>query len=173
MSNEPKSWRGRVYTHGEKAQAVALAERVGTSAAARALGAPDSTVCNWRTRGIGAPKVSVPTPVAAVEVPALTPAVVAPAGPIVPTAAPAACPTARPRIAKVYTPSQVAQALERVAAIGVRPAAAELGISRNALRDWERMLRHNGWCDDYWDSQRLAWRTRAATFTESRPSRAA
>jgi transposase InsO family protein len=41
-------------------------------------------------------------------------------------------------VAKVYTPSQIAQALERVAAIGVRPAAKELGISRNALRDWER-----------------------------------
>ena len=52
--------------------------------------------------------------------------------------APTARSTARPRVAKVYTPTQIAQALERVAAIGVRPAAKELGISRNALRDWER-----------------------------------
>lgn len=41
-------------------------------------------------------------------------------------------------MAKVYTPSQIAQALERVEAIGVRPASTELGISRNALREWER-----------------------------------
>jgi transposase InsO family protein len=41
-------------------------------------------------------------------------------------------------VAKAYTPTQVAQALERVAAIGVRPAATELGISRTTLRDWER-----------------------------------
>ena len=50
MSNEPKSGRGRVYTQEEKVQAVALAARLGTSAAARALGAPSSTVDNWRTR---------------------------------------------------------------------------------------------------------------------------
>ncbi|HYC99640.1 MAG TPA: DDE-type integrase/transposase/recombinase, partial [Phycisphaerales bacterium] len=48
--------------------------------------------------------------------------------------------TRRARVAKTYTPSQVAQALERVAAIGVRPAAKELGISRATLRDWERKV---------------------------------
>lgn len=57
-----------------------------------------------------------------------------------PAGAPAPRPTARPRVAKIYTPSQIAQALERVAAIGVRPAAAELGIARNTLRDWERKV---------------------------------
>jgi transposase InsO family protein len=41
-------------------------------------------------------------------------------------------------VAKVYTPTQVAQALERVAAIGLRPAEKELGISRTTLRGWER-----------------------------------
>lgn len=46
--------------------------------------------------------------------------------------------TRRPRVAKVYTPSQVGQALERIAAIGVRPAAKALGISRTTLREWER-----------------------------------
>ena len=50
MSNEQKSGRGRVYTLAEKLRAVAQAEREGTSAAARALGAPDSTVGNWRSR---------------------------------------------------------------------------------------------------------------------------
>jgi putative transposase len=47
-------------------------------------------------------------------------------------------PHRRKRIAKIYTPSQIAHALERVAAIGVRPAEAELGISRNTLKDWEK-----------------------------------
>lgn len=41
-------------------------------------------------------------------------------------------------MAKVYTPTQIAQALERVAALGPRPAASELGISRTTLRQWER-----------------------------------
>ena len=48
--------------------------------------------------------------------------------------------TRRARVAKVYTPTQIAQALEKVAAIGVRPAAKALGISRTTLRDWERKV---------------------------------
>ncbi len=31
-----------------------------------------------------------------------------------------------------------------------------------------RMLRANGWWDEYWDEQRRAWRRRAETFTEAR-----
>ncbi len=83
MSNEPKSGRGRVYTYQEKVQAVALAARVGTAAAARAQGAPNSTVDNWRTRGIGGPKVTAPTQVTPVEVPGPTPVMAPAAGPIV------------------------------------------------------------------------------------------
>lgn len=141
MSNEQKSGRGRVYTLEEKLRAVAQAEREGTSAAARALGAPDSTVGNWRSRGIGGAKAGTPiapAPVAATPPVGLVPPAPAPDKPVV--APPSPRPTARPRVAKVYTPSQIAQALERVAAIGVRPAAIELGISRNALRDWERKV---------------------------------
>ncbi|MFZ4751565.1 MAG: DDE-type integrase/transposase/recombinase, partial [Phycisphaerales bacterium] len=44
----------------------------------------------------------------------------------------------RPRVAKVYTPSQIAQALEQVKTLGVRPASKVLGISRTTLRSWER-----------------------------------
>jgi hypothetical protein len=36
-----------------------------------------------------------------------------------------------------------------------------------------RMLRKNGWWDDYWGAQRCAWSERATTFREGRPSRAA
>ena len=36
-----------------------------------------------------------------------------------------------------------------------------------------RMIKANGWWDDYWKSQHGAWREHAATFAEQRPSRAA
>ena len=69
MSNEQKSGRGRVYTLAEKLRAVAQAEREGTSAAARALGASDSTTMgSWRSRGMGGAKAATPiapAPVAA------------------------------------------------------------------------------------------------------------
>lgn len=59
-----------------------------------------------------------------------------------PTSAPAAekasVRSRRPRVAKVYTPSQIAHALEQVKKLGVRPASKVLGISRTTLRSWER-----------------------------------
>ena len=91
--------------------------------------------------------VAQTSPVAAVpmaaSVPLEAPAVAAVAQTSPVAAVPAAASTSggavrRARVAKVYTPSQVAQALERITAIGVRPAAKELGISRTTLRDWER-----------------------------------
>jgi hypothetical protein len=36
-----------------------------------------------------------------------------------------------------------------------------------------RMVRANGWWEEFWAAQRLAWRSRAASFAEARPSRAA
>lgn len=36
-----------------------------------------------------------------------------------------------------------------------------------------RMLRQNGWWDDYWASERYSWRARASTFDERRRPRAA
>lgn len=140
MSVETKSGVRRQYTFEEKERAVAQAARDGVRVAAHALGAPVTSVYNWTTRGIAA-KGRGAQPEAASVAPAADPAQGSP--PPLPPAAPATVPprpTARARVAKAYTPSQIAQALERVAAIGVRPAAAELGISRNALRDWERKV---------------------------------
>jgi len=36
-----------------------------------------------------------------------------------------------------------------------------------------RMLKANGWWEEYWTEQRQRWRRRAATFAEARPSLAA
>lgn len=44
-------------------------------------------------------------------------------------------------VARRYTPSQKAQAIERVAQVGVSQASRELGISRFSLQDWVRKER--------------------------------
>ena len=36
-----------------------------------------------------------------------------------------------------------------------------------------RMLKANGWWEEYWTTRRIAWRTRAAGFAEPRRQRAA
>lgn len=85
----------------------------------------------------GAPPgaVSEPQSVGAVG-PEAAPCASAAAAPAASAAAPRR--TTRARVAKVYTPSQIAQALEVMASIGIRPAAKKLGISRTTLREWDR-----------------------------------
>jgi putative transposase len=118
--------KARRYTPEEKAKALELAGKVGYRAAAHQLGLPWGTVSCWV---FNARKAQAKAP----------PVEVAPEAPAA-SEAPPAKRTARARVAKVYTPSQIAQALERVAAIGVRPAEKELGISRTTLRSWERKV---------------------------------
>lgn len=116
----------RQYSAEEKARAVALAKKNGPLSAALELGIPVASLQNWVHPR---PSTTATRPTA--------PA----AGPAAPASVPAPIrATARPRVAKVYTPSQRAVALERVAAIGVRPAAEALDISRTTLRDWERKV---------------------------------
>lgn len=111
------------YTAAEKQRATQRAMEIGTAAAARELGIPVGTLSCWKFEARQQDRPSAPE-----------------AGPVAPAPEAAASPVAstkRARVAKVYTPSQIANALERVAAIGVRPAARELGISRTTLRAWE------------------------------------
>jgi transposase-like protein len=72
------------------------------------------------------PEAVVVTAVAPSEAPP-PPAVAAPTGP-------------RKRVARSYTPSEKAQALEHAAAHGVSATAAQLGMSRFAIYDWQRKL---------------------------------
>jgi len=118
----------RTYTPEEKRMAIERALQVGYRKAAAEFGMPWGTVSCWvflAKKHESAGRASEAA-VARSEAPAAEPPLSSPRS------------TRRARVARTYSPSQVAQALERVAAIGVRPAAKELGISRNALRDWER-----------------------------------
>ena len=134
----------RHYTAEERDKATKRAMEVGYRAASVELGIPWGTLSCWvfkARRAAGttdAAPAGMDTPPSQADGLEPSPAAPAPTAAASPTSASTSRPTARPRVAKVYTPSQIAQALERVAANGVRPAAKELGISRNALRDWER-----------------------------------
>ena len=122
----------RTYSAAEKATATARALEVGPAKASAELGIATGTLSCWAFKARQAAKG------AASEARSTSHETSSPPPSPGAATAPPARPTARARVAKIYTPSQVAQALERVAAVGVRPAAKELGISRNALRDWER-----------------------------------
>lgn len=129
----------RAYSPEEKAKATARATEVGARKAAVELGIPAGTLSCWvylaRKKAVGVTDEPAPSTTAA---PAPTTAAVSVVDPPKQTDVAAPPPTRRPRVAKIYTPSQVAQALERIAQIGLRPAASELKISRTTLRDWER-----------------------------------
>lgn len=87
--------------------------------------------------GAGEAVVAMPAPPPGASGPLASATAAAPASPTGPAAASAAT-GAKSRVARTYTPSQRAQAIERVAAVGVKRAARELGISTFSLRDWRR-----------------------------------
>jgi putative transposase len=118
---------GAVYTVEEKQRAMQRAIELGRGPAAREFGIPRGTLSCWLARKKAETMAKGPDATAKAAVAA---------APLMPPTPPSS--KGRARVARVYTPSQIAQALERVAAIGVRPTAAELGISRTTLRDWER-----------------------------------
>jgi len=131
MADASKRKRRR-YTDEERAQILRDAEHLGVAATADKHGIPQSTVSNWRNRGARrAPEASGQAePVApsrhddvveAVEVASTT--------------------TSGPRVARSYTPSEKARALEYAAEHGVTKAAEHFGISRFSLYEWRRKLK--------------------------------
>ena len=134
----------RRYTPEEKKKAIQRTIEVGVATANSELGIPMGTLSSWEHYARKARLENSPDLTPSDSTPPTPAALPTQASPQPVTASePATTPPPlkghqRNRIAKIYTPSQVAQALERLAAIGLRPAATELGISRNTLKDWER-----------------------------------
>jgi len=117
------------YTAQQKRDAIELANEIGTSLAAVRLGIPKGSLSCWRFKDQAARKTGgawPPFPAPAEEV-----------DEVEQTPLPAV--KAR-RIAKIYTPSQRAVALELVAKIGVNAASRQLGISRFSLYEWRRKV---------------------------------
>jgi len=118
----------RTFIVAEKRDAIAQAIQVGVSATSQALGISSGTLSCWvhkHRKGVaGYELADVPTPD---PVPA-------------PTPDPQPEEPPRRKVARVYTPSEKARAVERVAAVGVGATSKELGISRFSLYDWTRRV---------------------------------
>ena len=116
----------RKYTVEEKQAAIARTLDVGPAAASKELGIPSGTLSCWTHKarsgvpGYAAPSVDEDVTDNAAEVAARAP---------------------RRKVARVYTPSERARALERAAEVGVAAAAKELGISRFSIYEWRRKAR--------------------------------
>ncbi len=122
----------RKYTLEEKREAIALAGEVGVAEAARRLSLPSGTVSCWCFKAREAEKAGGEWP------PRVEPREEeeTPASEAMVDAEAAA--GERRRVAKVYTPTQRAEALERAAKVGVTAASKELGMTRFSLYEWRR-----------------------------------
>jgi len=123
----------RKYTLEEKREAIGLAIEVGVAEAARRLSLPSGTLSCWVFKAREAEKAGEEWP------PRVEPREEEEEPP---TSEPSdeTAPGERRRVAKVYTPSQRAAALERAVEVGVTAASKELGISRFSLYQWRRKV---------------------------------
>jgi transposase InsO family protein len=143
----------RTYTPEEKATAIQRAIQIGPTKAEEELGIPSGTLSCWvftwrKANGVLAPgrsNVVTPTPAqvepsqAQVEPPPqkLEPTPASPSAAMPPATAPAPPPR---RVARLYTPSEKANALEKVAKVGICAASRELNITRYSLGEWRRRV---------------------------------
>jgi len=124
----------RSYTDEEKREALRLAEEVGPSEAAHRLNVPKGTVDWWRHAARQAAASGREWPARPEPEPDED-------GTEEELAA-ALADEAKPRkVARVYTPSQKAEALELAAEVGPTEAARQLGVSRFSLYEWRRKAR--------------------------------
>ena len=161
-----KGQRNRTYSESERRAAVERAGEVGPTVASKELGIPVGTLTCWTYVARRGKTAGAQTEAGnAREKPAPTSASGAKAGSD-PTAAATdgtagvdtvtsdaaerrttgttetqAKPSQKRNVARVYTPSQRAEALELVAKVGVAEAARTLGISRFSLYDWQRKVK--------------------------------
>ena len=131
-----QSAKARHYTDEDKRRAIALGEELGQSAGAAKAGVPKGTLSCWlhkhrkaKEQGESWPPVAPGAANESVEqsaVPTNEAAVVEES-------------SENPkRVARIYTPSERARALERVGETSIAATSRELGISRYALRDWKK-----------------------------------
>ncbi len=116
----------RSYTEEERQAVLATVQAKGVCAAAREHGIAQSCVSRWASsacvkRNGNKPKEHRAAPVAKEQTPPPTPA-------------------KGKRVARAYTPSQKAEALEYASAHGVTATAEKFGISRFSIYDWQRKL---------------------------------
>ena len=122
MQSQAPARTRNTYTAEQRTQALADAETLGTCEAARKHKLPASTLSRWRTEQRA-------------TTPAAKPAAPKPAKP---TAAPTSERSPKRKVAKHYTPSQKAEAVEYARKHGAIKASKELGPSRYSIYAWIR-----------------------------------
>jgi len=127
----------RRYSSVERAKALSLSDDIGVAKAALRSGIPAGTISSWRwarnhgARGSEAGEQSKERGASGDAAPVCQESDVA----VVESPAKPA------RVAKVYTPSQRAQALELLSVVGPAETSRRLGISRFSLYEWKRKHR--------------------------------
>jgi len=136
--------KNRAYTVEERKNAVALSDEVGLAEAATRLKIPKGTVGFWRHRAkLAALPGEVREAIVAAESAGQLPAdgvagLVEVASGAMPQDSNDERPSQKKRVARIYTPSERARALEYAAKHGPSSAARELGISRFSITEWRR-----------------------------------
>jgi len=134
-----KVMKPRQYTAEERQRAVVRGQEVGPTSASKELDIPSGTIANWQhqARKVASAQsggksesatVKVSTASRVSDQPVQVRTEAAPAG------------RKKKTVAKVYTPSQRAQALELAARDGVTAASEKLGISRFSIHNWQRRV---------------------------------
>ena len=152
----------RTYTSEQRAAVVADVAGLGVIGAARKHGVPQSCVSRWSSTaggardGGGEPVQAIPAAVEeapsprkpeqrAIPVELVPGAEAAAPDSSTKSAAAGSAPVAktvrRSRVAKVYTPSQKAEAVEYAATEGVSAASEKFSISRFSIYDWQRQVK--------------------------------
>jgi transposase InsO family protein len=131
----------RTYTQAEKQAAIARTLEAGPATASKEFNIPSGTLSCWAHKarqglpGYALPPTPSPSTVPAVEAPGPAPA------PSDSPSAPSKQAASVGNVARVYTPSEKARALDLVAQIGASAAGRQLGISRYSLHDWRRKVK--------------------------------
>ena len=154
---------GRRYAQEQRRAAIRLAFELGAAEASKRLGIPRRTLSGWQYKsrqgvsgyeveeqgaaadmGEGTSVPSVQTVEAVSEARAGQRMAAKCDGPGKSAGGRESAPKSKQsagRVARLYTPSQKAQALELVARVGLSEASRQLGISRYSLQQWRRQVK--------------------------------
>ncbi len=134
----------RKYTADQKRAAIRRVLDIGPAAASKELGIPRGTLSCWAHKARqGAAGYALPSPdreAAPEPESAATPEPVPAPGRTTRSKPVPESVSSRGKVARVYTPSEKARALELAAKVGITAASRELGISRYSLYDWRRKV---------------------------------
>lgn len=128
------SLKYRRYSQAERKEALSLAEREGSSEAAKKLGIPLGTISCWQTMKRKSNRgKNGGNPESSQQVSQAEKASVLSSGETKPLTK-----AREKKTAKLYTPSQKAEALEKAEEVGVTEASKQLGMSRFSIYSWEK-----------------------------------